>query len=156
MLHVYCIFVCIINRFCNNNNDNDTNDDDDDDNDDNNQWKLLPHIYIFISSNIKHRSTFGRFIQTFLLCTFHILNSLTTYCFPGYNVHSYTEFLKNLLFPRLRCPRLKSFTLSDGEYYEMVKSNFERADRMKVVRTTTNYQTSLVSLLHCYNDLLFN
>ncbi|XP_062620396.1 F-box/LRR-repeat protein fbxl-1-like isoform X2 [Saccostrea cucullata] len=57
---------------------------------------------------------------------------------------------------RLRCPYLKSFTLSDGEYYEMVKSNFERADRLKVVRTTTNYCTSIVCLLHCYKDLLFN
>lgn len=59
-------------------------------------------------------------------------------------------------FSRLRCPSMKSFTLSDGEYYEMVKSNFERADRVKVVRTTTNYATSIVSLLSCYQDLLFN
>ncbi|XP_046366198.1 F-box/LRR-repeat protein fbxl-1-like isoform X2 [Haliotis cracherodii] len=57
---------------------------------------------------------------------------------------------------RLRCPHLKSFTLSDGEYYEMVKSNFERADRLKVVRTTTNYSTSIVCLLANYSDLLFN
>ncbi|KAL8570411.1 hypothetical protein ACOMHN_035829 [Nucella lapillus] len=57
---------------------------------------------------------------------------------------------------RLRCPYLKSLTLSDGEYYELVKSNFERADRMKVVRTTTNYTTSIVSLLQNFNDLLFN
>lgn len=57
---------------------------------------------------------------------------------------------------RLRCPHLKSLTLSDGEYYELVKSNFERADRKKVVRTTTNYTTSIVSLLTNYNDLLFN
>ncbi|XP_052254473.1 F-box/LRR-repeat protein 7-like isoform X1 [Dreissena polymorpha] len=57
---------------------------------------------------------------------------------------------------RLRCPFLKSFTLSDGEYYEMVKSNFERADRVKVIRTTTFYQTSIISLVSCFNDLLFN
>ncbi|XP_052771996.1 F-box/LRR-repeat protein 7-like isoform X4 [Mya arenaria] len=57
---------------------------------------------------------------------------------------------------RLKCPFLKSFTLSDGEYYEMVKSNFERADRVKVVRTTTFYTTSIISLVSCYNDLLFN
>ena len=47
-------------------------------------------------------------------------------------------------------------TLTDGEYYEMVKSNFERADRMTTVRTTTNYTTSLVYLLQNYKDLLFN
>ncbi|XP_036355597.1 uncharacterized protein LOC118761625 [Octopus sinensis] len=57
---------------------------------------------------------------------------------------------------RLRCPHLRSITLSDGEYYEMVKSNFERADKKRVVRTTINYNTSIVSLLSQYNDLLFN
>eukprot|EP00918_Siedleckia_nematoides_P015919 GHVU01034364.1.p1 GENE.GHVU01034364.1~~GHVU01034364.1.p1 ORF type:complete len:533 (-),score=44.64 GHVU01034364.1:1134-2732(-) len=57
---------------------------------------------------------------------------------------------------RLRCPLIRSLTLSDGEYYEMVKSNYERADRMTVVRTTTTYVTSIVSLLNGYNDLLFN
>jgi len=57
---------------------------------------------------------------------------------------------------RLRCPGIRSMTLADGEYYEMVKSNFERADRMTVVRTCTNYTTSIVSLLTCYKDLMFN
>jgi hypothetical protein len=38
----------------------------------------------------------------------------------------------------------------------MVKSNFERADRMTIVRTTTNYTTSLVNLLSRYQDLCFN
>lgn len=57
---------------------------------------------------------------------------------------------------RIKSPQLRSLTLSDGEYYEMVKSNFERADRTTVVRTCTNYTTSIVSLLSCYKDLLFN
>ena len=57
---------------------------------------------------------------------------------------------------RLKCSKLKSLVLSDGEYYEMVKSNFERAERMKVVRTTTTFHTSIVSLLNNYNKLLFN
>jgi len=38
----------------------------------------------------------------------------------------------------------------------MVKSNFERADRATVVRTTSNYTTSLVPLLSSFKDLLFN
>ncbi len=63
----------------------------------------------------------------------------------------------SLFFPcRLKCPMIKSMTLSDGEYYEMVKSNFERADRTTIVRTVTNYSTSIVSLLSTFNDLLFN
>lgn len=57
---------------------------------------------------------------------------------------------------RLRCLKLRSLVLCDGPYYEMVKSNFERADRGSVVRMTTNCQTSTVFLLHCFKDLIFN
>lgn len=57
---------------------------------------------------------------------------------------------------RVKCLRLRSLVLSDGQYFELVKSNFERADRMTVVRTTTNCKTTLVSQLSCYRQLLFN
>ena len=57
---------------------------------------------------------------------------------------------------RIRCAKLQSFVLSDGEYYELVRSNFERADRQRVVRTTTSDQTSIVSLLNYFNELRFN
>ncbi len=57
---------------------------------------------------------------------------------------------------RIRCTKLISLVLADGEYYELVRSNFERADRQRVVRTTTSDQTSIVSLLNYYNDLRFN
>ncbi|CAH8832793.1 unnamed protein product [Trichobilharzia szidati] len=57
---------------------------------------------------------------------------------------------------RIKCPRLKSLTLSDGKYYEMVKGNFERAECPRVVRTTTTYNTSIISLLERYKDLRFN
>ncbi|RWS30711.1 F-box/LRR-repeat protein 20-like protein [Leptotrombidium deliense] len=57
---------------------------------------------------------------------------------------------------RIKCPRLRSLTLSDGKYFEMVKSNFERADRLTVVRSITNYMVTLVYLLHFYKDLIFN
>jgi len=57
---------------------------------------------------------------------------------------------------RMRSTQLRSMTLADGEYYEMVKSNFERADRPTTVRTCTNYSTSIVSQLSCFKDLLFN
>ncbi|KAA3674414.1 uncharacterized protein DEA37_0013736 [Paragonimus westermani] len=57
---------------------------------------------------------------------------------------------------RLKCPRLKSLTLSDGKYYEMVKGNFERAECPRVVRTNTTYNTSIVSLLERFKDLRFN
>ncbi len=60
------------------------------------------------------------------------------------------------LLSRIRCPYLSSFVLSDGPYYEAAKANFERAERFGVVRTTTMYQTSIISALSFYNQLKFN
>uniref|UniRef100_A0A0A9WVT6 F-box/LRR-repeat protein 2 n=1 Tax=Lygus hesperus TaxID=30085 RepID=A0A0A9WVT6_LYGHE len=57
---------------------------------------------------------------------------------------------------RVRCLKLKSFVLSDGRYYEIVKANFERADRMTVVRMSTACRTSIYYLLQNYRDLIFN
>jgi len=57
---------------------------------------------------------------------------------------------------RLRCSRLKSLVLSDGEYYEMMKSNFERAERHKIIRTMTAYHTNIISLTKYHGHLLFN
>ncbi|KAI0986431.1 hypothetical protein GJ496_002448 [Pomphorhynchus laevis] len=36
---------------------------------------------------------------------------------------------------RLKCHNLKSFVLTDGEYFELVRSNFERAGRYNIVRS---------------------
>lgn len=57
---------------------------------------------------------------------------------------------------RIKCPKLRSLVLSDGTYFEMVKSNFDRADRKTVVRSTTNCIVSLVNLLTFYRELIFN
>uniref|UniRef100_A0A1I8FD95 F-box domain-containing protein n=1 Tax=Macrostomum lignano TaxID=282301 RepID=A0A1I8FD95_9PLAT len=51
-----------------------------------------------------------------------------------------------------RCPFLQSLTLADGGYYEMANSNFERAQRSRVVRTFNRYATSIVQLLSCYAE----
>lgn len=45
---------------------------------------------------------------------------------------------------------------SDGRYYEIVKANFERADRTTVVRTTTCCRVSNYYMLQNYKDLIFN
>ena len=75
----------------------------------------------------------------------------------GNNIFDLLIYVSVSLPPcRLKCPMIRSMTLSDGEYYEMVKSNFERADRATIVRTVTNYSTSIVSLLTNFKDLLFN
>ncbi|UJR32911.1 hypothetical protein I4U23_020372 [Adineta vaga] len=64
-----------------------------------------------------------------------------------------SKFIDHL---RIRCSSLSSFVLSDGPYYEGAKANFERAERCGVVRTTTMYQTSIISALSYYNELKFN
>lgn len=56
---------------------------------------------------------------------------------------------------RLKCTKLKCLVLSDGKYFEMVKSNFERADRRTVVRSSINSRVNLVYLLNHYNNLIF-
>ncbi|XP_034484785.1 F-box/LRR-repeat protein fbxl-1 isoform X1 [Drosophila innubila] len=57
---------------------------------------------------------------------------------------------------RVKCLKLRCMVLSDGRYYETVKANFERADRITVVRTTTCCRVSPYHLLRNYNDLIFN
>lgn len=57
---------------------------------------------------------------------------------------------------RVKCIKLRCLSLSDGRYYEIVKANFERADRLTVVRTTTCCRVSSYYLLANYKDLIFN
>ncbi|XP_071441823.1 F-box/LRR-repeat protein 2 isoform X3 [Hetaerina americana] len=57
---------------------------------------------------------------------------------------------------RVKCLKLKALVLSDGRYYEIVKANFERADRNTVVRTITCCRISNYYLLSNYKDLIFN
>ncbi|XP_049880675.1 F-box/LRR-repeat protein 2 isoform X3 [Pectinophora gossypiella] len=60
---------------------------------------------------------------------------------------------------RVKCLKLKCLVLrsvNDGRYYEIVKANFERADRTTVVRTSTNCRVSNYYLLSNYKDLIFN
>ena len=56
---------------------------------------------------------------------------------------------------RLKCLSLSCWVLSDGKYFEMVKSNFERADRRTVVRSSINCRVTLVYLLMHYKNLTF-
>lgn len=57
---------------------------------------------------------------------------------------------------RVKCLKLKCLVLSDGRYYEIVKANFERADRTTVVRTSTNCRVSNYYVLSNYKELIFN
>ncbi|XP_044011762.1 F-box/LRR-repeat protein 2 isoform X2 [Aphidius gifuensis] len=57
---------------------------------------------------------------------------------------------------RVKCIKLRCLVLSDGRYYETVKANFERADRLTVVRTTTCCRVTNYYLLQNYRDLIFN
>lgn len=57
---------------------------------------------------------------------------------------------------RTKCLKLKCLVLVDGKYYEIVKANFERADRSTVVRTVTNSRVSIAYLLSHYKELIYN
>ncbi|CAI5454184.1 unnamed protein product [Caenorhabditis angaria] len=57
---------------------------------------------------------------------------------------------------RMKCLMLHAIVLSDGQYYELVRSNFERADRMSVVRTTEMCRTGLLHCSRYFTQLLFN
>jgi hypothetical protein len=46
-------------------------------------------------------------------------------------------------------------SLCDGKLYEIMRGNFERADRTSVIRTTVNSKVSLHYLLANYEELLF-
>lgn len=56
---------------------------------------------------------------------------------------------------RTRCLKLQSLVLSDGRLYEIMRGNFERADRRSVIRTTINCRVTLHYLLTHYEELLF-
>jgi len=56
---------------------------------------------------------------------------------------------------RTKCLGLKSMVLCDGKLYEIMRGNFERADRKSVIRTTVNSKVTLHYLLAGYDELLF-
>lgn len=56
---------------------------------------------------------------------------------------------------RTKCLNLRCMSLCDGKLYEIMKGNFERADRTSVIRTTVNSKVSLHYLLSNYEELLF-
>jgi len=56
---------------------------------------------------------------------------------------------------RTRCLGLKSLVLCDGKLYEIMRGNFERADRRSVIRTTVNSKVTTMYLLANFEELLF-
>merc|ERR1719186_1894125 len=56
---------------------------------------------------------------------------------------------------RTKCLSLKSMVLCDGKLYEIMRGNFERADRRSVIRTTVNSKVTIHYLLANYDELLF-
>ena len=56
---------------------------------------------------------------------------------------------------RTKCLKLKSLVLCDGRLYEIMRGNFERADRRSVIRTGVNCRVSTHYLLTYYEELLF-
>jgi len=57
---------------------------------------------------------------------------------------------------RTKCLSLKALVLCDGKLYEIMKGNFERADRRSVIRTSVNSRVTCHYLLQDFDQLLFN
>jgi len=55
---------------------------------------------------------------------------------------------------RTKCLSLKSMVLCDGKLYEIMRGNFERADRRSVIRTTVNSKVTIHYLLANYEEPL--
>merc|ERR1719412_30843 len=56
---------------------------------------------------------------------------------------------------RTKCLQLQSLVLSDGKLYEIMRGNFERADRRAVIRTGVNCKVTTHYLLTNYEEMLF-
>merc|ERR1719471_1188725 len=57
---------------------------------------------------------------------------------------------------RTKCLNLKALVLCDGRLYEIMRGNFERADRRSVIRTSVNSRVTIHYLLQDFDQLLFN
>ena len=94
-----------------------------------------------------------------------LIDALSSYCpklerlelkWDPENLRFSDKSQKAIDLMRVKCLKLHCMVLSDGRYYETVKANFERADRVTTVRTTTCCSVSAYHLLRNYNDLMFN
>lgn len=56
---------------------------------------------------------------------------------------------------RAKCLRLQSLVLCDGRLFEIMRGNFERADRRSVIRTSINCRVRINYLLSHYEEMLF-
>lgn len=56
---------------------------------------------------------------------------------------------------RTKCLQMQSLVLSDGKLYEIMRGNFERADRRAVIRTGVNCKVTTHYLLTNYEEMLF-
>jgi len=94
----------------------------------------------------------------------HMIDSLAKFC-PGLERLEFRWDNDTLRFSdknqkaidllRTKCLKLKSMVLCDGKLYEIMRGNFERADRTSVIRTTVNSKVSIHYLLGNYEELLF-
>lgn len=87
---------------------------------------------------------------------FYLFNFVLIYRWDPENLRFSDKSQKAIDLLRVKCLKLRCMVLSDGRYYETVKANFERADRVTVVRTTTCCRVSAYHLLNNYGDLVFN
>lgn len=94
----------------------------------------------------------------------HMVDSLARYCprlerlefrWDNETLRFSDKNQKAIDLLRTKCLNLKSMVLCDGRLYEIMKGNFERADRKSVIRTTVNSRVTLHYLLSNHDELMF-
>ncbi|XP_040570921.1 uncharacterized protein FipoQ [Lepeophtheirus salmonis] len=95
----------------------------------------------------------------------HLIDSIAKYCpqlerlefrWDNQTLRFSDKNQKAIDMLRSKCLKLKCMALSDGKLYEIMRGNFERADRKSVIRTTTMTRVTLHYLLKYYKELLFS
>jgi len=94
----------------------------------------------------------------------HMIDSLARYCsklerlefrWDNETLRFSDKNQKAIDLLRTKCLKLKSMVLCDGRLYEIMRGNFERADRRSVIRTTVNSRVTLHYLLTNHDELMF-
>ena len=94
-------------------------------------------------------------VGTMILSGIIFINSQQSrFLFPTFHRFS-DKNQKAIDLLRTKCLSLKSMVLCDGKLYEIMRGNFERADRRSVIRTTVNSKVTIHYLLANYEELLF-
>ena len=118
----------------------------------------VDHLVDSMSKNCPYleRLEFKYVPKYFYVITYLVLHSIfVSYRWDNDTLRFSDKNQKAIDMLRTKCLKLKSLVLSDGKLYEIMRGNFERADRRSVIRTGVNCKVTTHYLLSNYEELLF-